>query len=242
MVLGLFGKSKPPDPHALTRPDGVPLPGYLNGTAGADKPAVIVVHDWFGLTPHVRAVVDKFAAAGFVAFAVDLYRGKVARTDDEAQALNAALPWARTDLDVKLAAASLRLRNPAGKVAVVGFAMGGAVAVHAAETDPELAAAVTFYGIPKTGNLATIQGKVLGHFGNKDPRCYPARVNEFEKALLAAKGDRSGCQILRYDAGNGFFNETKKTHSPESAAQAWTRTVEFLRAALGAAPAVAAKR
>lgn len=236
MVLGLFEKAKPPDPHALNRPDGAPLAGYMNGTAGADKPAVILVHDWFGLTPQVREQVDRFSAAGFSAFAVDLYRGKIARTDDEAQALNAALPWARSDLDVKIAAAALRLRNPGGKVAVVGFAMGGAVALHAAETDPELAAAVTFYGIPKAGNLSTIRARVQGHFGNKDTRCYPGRVTEFEKALQAAQ---VGCEIFRYDAGNGFFNQTKKTYAPDAASLAWTRMVAFLRGALGA-PAAAA--
>ena len=229
MVLGLFKQKT--DPGKLYR-DGTPLFGYLNATAGKGRPAVVVVHDWFGLTPYARSLVDRFAQAGFVAFGADLYRGRAAADVDQAQALNAALPWARAEQDLRTAVLALAAREKTSRVGVVGFAMGGAASVYAATTTPEIAAVVTFYGIPKAGELAKIKAKVQGHFGNwKDPRCTPDRVRAFERALTEAQ---VGCEVHRYDAGNGFFNETKaQNYSAPDAATAWTRTVEFLQRALG---------
>lgn len=233
MLGGLFGKAKR-DPNKLLNAEGAALPGHMNGGAPAGSASVVVIPDWFGLTPYARGVVDRFAAAGFVAFGLDLYRGKLPANEDQAEAMSNALPWSRGDGDVRATLAALKARDPNSKPCLLGFGMGGAAAVHAATQLPDVAGVVTFYGIPKSGDVAKIKARVLGHFGQKDTRCYPARVTAFEKTL---KDAGIACEIHRYDAGNGFFSETKKNYSPQDASVAWDRTVAFIRAIQGPAPA-----
>lgn len=227
-------KKKQPavDPSKLLDHEGKPLPGYLNYSAGPDRPGLVIVHDWFGLTDQHRFLVDRFAAEGFMAFAPDLYRGTVAQDTAMAERLNAALVWPRVDRDVLSATAALQARAPKFRIGLVGFAMGGAIAIRGALGNPVVGAVVTFYGIPQDANLYKLKARVQGHFGLLDVKCDSVRVKEFEQALTLA---RVPMEIHRYNAGNGFFHrpDVSSSFSVKDAPLAWSRTLQFLRTALG---------
>lgn len=209
---------------------GRELPGYFNESAVRATRAVVVVHDFFGLTPHIRGVTGRFAREGYVAFAPDLYRGGVAASREEAVVLASRLAWKQVAVELGLAISALKQRSPRMRVAVVGFAMGGAAALVAAAAALQLDAAVSFYGIPQDVVIENTHVRVQGHFANHDTKCTPERVTALEDAL-ASKHIRT--EIHRYDARNGFFNPTRpEAWSVENAEAAWARTLHFLEDAL----------
>src|SRR5689334_20036177 len=102
--------------------------GYLNDSAGAGRPALVIVHEWWGLNAHIRSVVDRFAKEGYVAHAVDLYRGALPQSVAEAQQMVANGDKARWMAELERAVTEQRPRN----VGIVGFSMGGAFALATA--------------------------------------------------------------------------------------------------------------
>lgn len=205
------------------------LPGYLNDSAGEGCPALIVIHEWWGVNAQIRGVVDRFAQAGYVAFAPDLYRGEVAHTAEEAQQLVMAGDKAQWLADLQRVVAALYPR----KIGVVGFCMGGAFALTTAAHSPEVRACVAFYGIPRpeSADLTKIRAAVLGHYARIDQHYSPERVDEFEVELRRAS---VATTFYRYDAQHAFFNEQRKdVYAPEHAQLAWDRTLAFLKEALG---------
>jgi carboxymethylenebutenolidase len=218
----------------LTGTDGQELPGYLSQpSAGGAKGAVLLIHEWWGVNEHIRDVADRLAREGFTVFAVDLYRGKVAKDEATAQQYLSSMDWRQAGEDLHRAAAALRQRQPGVKVGVTGFCMGGAVSLFAAARDPQLAACVPFYGIPGEDkvDVTKIRAPVLGHFAKHDDWCSPDRVDALEKKLQAAN---VAVEIHRYDAQHAFFNDTRpKVYSKPNAELAWRRTVDFLHSKLG---------
>lgn len=211
--------------------------GYLALPGGvATAPGVLVIQEWWGLVDHIRRVADRFAAAGFVALAPDLYGGKVAASPDDAQKMLMALDIAAAGKALRGAARYLLAdeRVAPKKVAALGFCMGGQLALYAAAEYPEeIAAAVDFYGIHPRVEIepAKLAGRpVQGHFGRRDRGVPEPRARGLMDSLRAA-----GAQVEDhfYDAGHAFFNDTRPTaYDRESAELAWTRTVEFLRRTL----------
>jgi carboxymethylenebutenolidase len=218
----------------LTGTDGKELLGYLSEAPGGKaRGAVLLIHEWWGLNEHIRDVADRLAREGFTVFAVDLYRGKVARDEATAQQYLGSMDWKQAGEDLQRAADALRQRSPGTKVAVTGFCMGGAVSLFAAARDPRLAACVPFYGIPGEDkvDVTKIRAPVLGHFAKQDNWCSPDRVDALEKKL---KGANVPTQLHRYEAQHAFFNDTRpNVYSKPNADLAWKRTVEFLHAQLG---------
>jgi carboxymethylenebutenolidase len=207
--------------------DGTPVAGAFAG--GAGPVGVVVLHEFWGLNRQVEGVADRLAGQGFSALAVDLYGGVVAETREEAARLMGALDRARAVRIVASAAVELRSRG-AKRVAVLGFCMGGSLALTAAERASGLDAAVVHYGIPDTLDAARVSIPVLLHFANVDTWCTPARVDALERSLEAA-GVRF--QLHRYDAQHAFCNETRTgVYDAALAALANDRTRAFL-AALG---------
>ncbi len=203
-------------------------PGYLNDSSGQGRPAVVIVHEWWGLNAHMRGVVDRFANAGYVAFAADLYRGQVPQTAAEAQQLVAAGDKAQWMADLAQAVTSLLPR----KVGVVGFSMGAAFALSVAAQVPSVSACVAFYGVPRPEvDLTKTRASVLGHYLVNDAWVPAERLDQVEAELK-----RAGVPVTihRYEAQHSFFDEQRTdVHSPENAKLAWERTLAFLKDTLG---------
>lgn len=213
--------------------DAKEVTGYLNaGDGGSGRPTVVVIHEWWGLNEQIRSVVDRLGKEGFVAFAPDLFRGKVAKSEDEAAALMKGLDWSGAELELGAAAQALKTRDPASKIGVLGFCLGGGLALMAAANIPAYAAAVPYYGIPspERADLTKIRGRVQGHYALQDDWCSPDRVAQLEKTL-AAGGVRF--ELHHYDAPHAFANDRRpEVYSERDAKLAWERTVKFLHEAL----------
>ena len=209
-----------------TTQNGGNVSGYLATAAGSTK-HVVVIQEWWGLNPQIRGVCDRFAAVGFNALAPDLYHGRVTTEPDEANHLMNGLDWVgATEQDVRGAVQYLKTRG--GRVAVMGFCMGGALTIIAGVKIPELDAGVCFYGIPPTeaADPRHLHIPLQGHFANQDDWCTPQAVNALEATL---KDARANYELFRYDAQHGFFNEQRpEVYNAEASQQAWTRMLGFL--------------
>jgi carboxymethylenebutenolidase len=205
--------------------DGRPVAGAF--ARGAGPVGVVVLHEFWGLNRQVEGVADRWAARGFPALAADLYDGVVAATREEASRLMQALDRARAVRIVESAAAELRSRG-ARRVAVLGFCMGGSLALTAAERARGVDGAVVYYGIPDELDAARVRVPLLLHFANEDAWCTPARVDALERSLQAAG---AGFSLHRYDAQHAFCNETRAgVYDAAKAALADERTASFLAA------------
>jgi len=208
--------------------------GYLALPKSGSGPGVIVIQEWWGLTDHIADVADRLAAEGFVALAPDLFGGKTTHDADEAGRLMTELPVDRAASDLG-GAVDFLLGSDAvtsSTVGAIGFCMGGGfVLLLAAQQGDRVSAAVPFYGVgpavPST--YEGLRAAVLGHYGERDD-FYPAEDARRQEQQIR---DESGAQVefVYYDAGHAFHNDTNKlgTYSPDDAAAAWRRTVEFLR-------------
>ena len=211
--------------------------GYLSLPAASGKgPGVIVVQEWWGLVPHIKSVADRFAAEGFVALAPDLYHGERASSPDEAGKLMMALDIARTEKDLRGAVRFLfdQEATTGARVGIVGFCMGGVLALYGACENREVGACVVFYGIhPKVEpRLENLEAPVLGLYAGRDKSVPPAQVRELE-AKLKALGKQAEMHIYP-ETDHAFFNDTRpEVYDPEAASDAWRRTISFLRQHLG---------
>jgi len=198
-------------------------------------PALIVIHEWWGLNDWVKEQTEKLAAQGYVALAVDLYRGKVATDPSEAHELMRGLPQDRAIRDLQAAFTYLGTRKDVQPVRIgsIGWCMGGGLSLQLAIHQPRLAACVVNYGsLPTDPNdIQQIGAPLLGNFGAEDRGITPADVNAFEKTM---KGLNRRVDFKIYDgAGHAFENPNNTTgYRPEAAADAWARTLAFLHKAL----------
>ncbi len=208
------------------RPDGSACRGYLAG-AGAGSPGVVVIQEWWGLNDQIRGIADRFARAGYNALAPDLFQGRVTQAPDEASHLMNGLDFAgATHQDIR--GAVEHLKRMGGKVATMGFCMGGALSIAAAVHVPNIAAAVCFYGIPprEFADPARIRIPFQAHFASKDDWCTPAAADALEAAMRAAGNPP---ELYRYEADHAFFNERRgEVYDAARANLAWERTLAFL--------------
>ena len=206
--------------------------GYLALPTGAGRhPALVVIHEWWGLNDWTRKKADKFAHDGYVALAVDLYRGKSAGTDAGlAHELMRGLPEDRAVRDLKAAFDYLAARSDVdpGRVGAIGWCMGGAYSLALAIEEPKLKACVINYGnlVTESKTIAKIQAPLLGNFGAEDRGITPADVKAFEKEAHAA-GKSVDFKIYP-GAGHGFAsNPDPKVYKPDAARDADARTDAF---------------
>lgn len=229
--------------------NGSAAPGYLaepDADAGSAAPGVVVLHAWWGLTEPFRQVCDRLAAAGFVALAPDLYRGKTAATVEEAQALAGALNQEeeRTRGDIVGAQRFLRQHGTpdgtaaaqqaadGGSCALIGFSLGGAYALDTSVRLPdEVAAVVIFYATYPGLDFGRARAAYLGHFAESDPFEPAESVAQMEQELRAA--GRSAT-FYTYPGTTHWFFEPNRPDAYDAAAAslAWERTVAFLNAHL----------
>jgi carboxymethylenebutenolidase len=194
-------------------------------------PALIVIHEWWGLNDWVKDQGSKLADQGYVALAVDLYRGKVATTPEMAHEIMRGVPEDRAKRDLHAAFAFLSSQSSVKKdrIGAIGWCMGGGYSLDVALQEPSLAAAVINYGHLATDPdaLKKINAPILGLFGAQDQGIPPADVKKFGEAL---DGMGKKIEIKIYDdAGHAFENPNNKEGYREAdAADAWKRTVDFL--------------
>jgi carboxymethylenebutenolidase len=219
---------------------GTLAPGYLATPDAAGGPGVVVLHAWWGLTEPFRQVCDRLAMAGFMALAPDLYRGKSTAVVAEAKTLGAALDQQAERVRGDIAGAVRFLRqhgatSPAGgrgKLALVGFSLGGAYAldmsVHLAE---DIAAVVTFYAFYTEPAYRDAQAAYLCHFAEDDPFEPAEAVAEMEQTLRAA--GRPVTSYVYPGTKHWFFEANRPdAYDAAAAALAWERTLAFLNTAL----------
>jgi carboxymethylenebutenolidase len=210
--------------------------GYLARPTSGRGHGILVIQEYWGLVDHIKDVADRFAAEGFFALAPDLYHGEKAKSPDEAGKLMMALNIAEAAKDVRGAADALVAIGGVmpKQVGIVGFCMGGQLALYGACEFPErIAAAVDFYGIhPKvTLNLQRLEAPVLAHFALKDKGTPEEQARVFVRQL-----EQAGRHIEAYfyNAEHAFFNDTRpQVYSRPDAHDAWKRTIEFLNRELG---------
>jgi carboxymethylenebutenolidase len=211
--------------------------GYLAAPPSGRGPGVVVIQEWWGLVPHIRDVCDRFAAAGFVALAPDLYRGKKTTEPDEAGKEMMALELDRAGKDMSGAVDEVKRRSGHDKVGVVGFCMGGGLALVLATQRPDaVAACVSFYGLipwpDAQPDFSKLSGAVLVHVAGNDEYFTPAAAQALEEQLHGL-GKEARFHVYA-GADHAFFNDTRpEVYDPAASASAWDRTIDFFHAHLG---------
>lgn len=206
--------------------------GYLAMPPGGMGKGLIVVQEYWGLVDHIKDLAERFAKAGYVALSPDLYHGKTTKSPDEAGKMLMALNIAEAGKDMKGSAEYL-LANPAvtsRRVGIVGFCMGGQLALHAGMEYPEvIAAVVDFYGIHPAVKIDAkrVRVPVLGHFGKQDKSVSKESV---ETLATSINGTGGSFEYHYYEAGHAFFNDTRPVYSERDAQASWQRTLDFLKA------------
>lgn len=208
-------------------------------------PGVVVIHEWWGLNGQIKGVADRTAEDGYVAIAPDLYRGKLGTDAGLAHELmrglneNYALDVVAQAIDWLRANEKQTARRPAGQempVGVLGFCMGGRIALATALKPADIQSAVMFYGSVETQKeaLKPLQVPLLGIFGNEDHGIPLDQIKAFETAL---KESGKQATVLVYPGvGHAFFNEERPGYDKEVAGDAWERTRMFLKETLATAP------
>ena len=204
---------------------------YTPSTGKGPYPALVVIHEWWGLNDWVKEQAQKLADQGYVTLAIDLYRGKVATTPEEAHELMRGVPEDRARRDLLAAydyLASQKNVKPTN-IGSIGWCMGGGYSLDLALDQPKLKACVINYGHLATDEsaLKKINAAILGIFGGKDGGISSESVKQFEQKLKSL-GKTVDIHIYP-DAGHAFENSNNKTgYRAEDAKDAWERSVSFL--------------
>jgi carboxymethylenebutenolidase len=196
---------------------------------------VVVIQEWWGLDNHIKNIADRFAVAGFVAIAPDLYDGQVAAEPDGARKLAMALVWPDA-LAVIQGAINLLVGHSQvtpKKVGVVGFCMGGGLTWHSAAKLSHVGAAAPFYGGgPELSDaeVAQIKVPVLAIFGERDQGVSPQVAQKRDQQMAQAGVPHK--TIIYPNAEHAFFNDTRPIYHPEAAADAWQRVLTLFKQTL----------
>jgi len=210
-----------------------PIQGYLAPSETGAGPGVIVIQEWWGLVDHIRDVADRLARAGFTALAPDLYEGKPAEEPDEAASLMQALNIAKAEQTLADAVKTLAANPstaPNDRIGVVGFCMGGQLALYAGCANPLIKATVDFYGIHPnvTAKLDSLSGPVLGFFAENDSYASPEVVGALSKELDAL--DKQHTFKTYPGTHHAFFNDSRPSvYDSVAAEDAWSRMLIFFK-------------
>jgi carboxymethylenebutenolidase len=214
--------------------NGQDLKGVLSVPEGAtdQTPAVIVIHEWWGLNENVKEMAGRLASqGGYTTLAVDMYGGQVAKSPSGARALMEQVFKAPQDgaSNLKQAHGFLKARG-AQRLASLGWCFGGGWSLQSAMImGQELDAAVIYYGHVETdqGKLAAVQAPMLGIFGGADQGIPLEQVNTFAEAVKA-NGDDLTLKVYP-GAAHAFANPSGKNYDAEAARDAWGMTLAFLQ-------------
>ena len=211
--------------------------GYLARPPAGQGPGVIVIQEWWGLVDHIRDVCDRFAAAGFVALAPDLYHGKTVTEPDEAGKAMMALKMDQAARDLSGAVDELIRQSGTARIGVIGFCMGGGLALVLATQRPDaIAAAVACYGVipwpDAQPDYSALTAAVLGHFASEDDFFTPAAAEALGEQL---RGLGKEAEIIVYPGtDHAFFNDTRpEVYNAAAAKAVWDRSLYFFHQHLG---------
>jgi carboxymethylenebutenolidase len=214
---------------------GETLRAYLALPPRGRGPGVVVLQEWWGLVDHIREVCDRLAREGFVALAPDLYRGATTADPGVAERLmmDLEIPRAARDLEAAVLALVGHEAVNGGRVAALGFCMGGQLALYAASLTPRISAVVDCYGIHPNVRVdhAKIRAAVMGVFAERDAFVPPESAHQLEADLRAA-GVRTEFVVFP-GVDHAFLNDSRPDVYDAAVAQrAWGRILSFLRAGL----------
>jgi carboxymethylenebutenolidase len=207
--------------------------GYLADGGG---PGVIVIQEWWGLVPHIIDVTDRFGDAGYTALAPDLYHGKTASEPDGAGKLMMAMNMAQAAKDMSGAVDFVVERSGSDRVGVVGYCMGGGLALVLATQRPDhIKAVAPYYGLipweaaqPEWGQLDAV---VVGEYAGEDGYFTPEKAAELEAQLRDLGKDAT--LHVHEGADHAFFNDSRpEAYHAEHALEAWERTNQLFREVL----------
>ena len=215
-------------PDFTIQHDGTSIPGYLAEPSGEVKGGMIVIQEWWGLTPDIKEIADRYAAEGFLAFAPDLYHGQVATEPDEARKYAMSMERQVAAQEIDTAIAWMKSERGAGKVGCVGYCMGGGLTLATAIRPTSNVDAVHVYyggGMPSEEQIATIKVPVLGSYGSEDQGIPKEQVD-----MLRATLEKSGVpnDITYYQgAHHSFFNDTRPAYHEEAAKDSWEKSIAW---------------
>ena len=206
--------------------------GFLAVPPTGKGPGALVLHAWWGLNDTMKAFCTRLANSGFVAFAPDLYHGKIADTIPDAEVLGAALDANYLQAKAEIAEATLFLNERAGQadrgLSVIGFSMGAYYALDLSTTAPERIRSVVIYYGTGPADFSSSKAAYLGHFAENDQYEPQSNVDELEEALRSAGRP---VNFYRYSGTGHWFCEPDRSQAYNQAAAslAWDRTLDFLR-------------
>jgi carboxymethylenebutenolidase len=213
---------------SLTTQEGRSVRAALALPATTPAPAIMLIHEWWGLNDQIKSVAAELAREGYVALAVDLYNAEAATSPDAARALMESVdPVAATDAVASWIRWLKAHPKVNGKIGTVGWCFGGGWSLNASIAEP-VDATVVYYGrVDKTpAQLAPLRGPVLGHFATNDQWINKEMVAKFEQAMTAANKPYTS---YWYQADHGFANPSSGRYDAADAKLAWDRTVAFYR-------------
>ena len=216
----------------ITTAGGRKAMGVLAMPAKTPAPAILLIHEWWGLNRQMRATAVDYSRKGYIVLAADLYGGRVADNRDDAKAYTSAVDKEAATDEVASWIRWLK-KHPAatGKVATVGYCFGGGWSLNASIAEP-VDATVIFYGdvTKKADQLSSLKGPVLGNFAGQD-----RRINHAMVALFEAEMKKAGKTVTSnwYDAAHAFSNYESSRFDEKSAVLSAQRTMKFLKANLG---------
>ena len=220
--------------------DNVTIKAFLARPAATkgQLPAIVIVHEWWGLTDHIKDLARRFANEGYVALAADLYSRlgyKVTKDAGEAAKLMESLSSQASLRDLN-AATKYLTQQPfvdGMRIGAVGFCMGGTLALTMAEHNSDIKAAAVFYGkVPPIETFRYLLCPILYHYGAKDGWVTKQEVDRLKQGL--EQHCKPGTVHTYPEANHAFFNDTRPdVYSPQDAKLAWERTLQFFKEQLG---------
>ncbi|TAK78670.1 MAG: dienelactone hydrolase family protein [Dehalococcoidia bacterium] len=208
--------------------NGMKVMGYLAEPAGTPQAGMVVIQEWWGLTADIKEIADRYAAEGYLAFAPDLYHGKVADEPDEARKYVMALERDVAAREIDAGIAWLKDVRGMKKVGCVGYCMGGGLTLATAIRPTSRVDAVHVYyggGMPAGEQIATIKAPVLGSYGSEDAGIPKEQVDLLRDTLTKA-GVHNDITLYQ-GAAHGFFNDTRPAFHPTAAADSWTKSLAW---------------
>lgn len=215
-------------------PSGKTVRAALAMPVRIPAPAIMLIHEWWGLNDQIKAVAADFAARGYAALAIDLMDGQVTTTPNQARAQMSKVgenPAAAVETCTLWADFLRTCKASTGKVGTCGWCFGGGWSLNAAIVTP-VDATVVYYGrVNKSAaELAGLKGPVLGHFATRDRFIDKPMVDGFINSMAEAG---KSLTVYWYEADHAFANPTSARYDEEDAATAWARTTSFLAQSLG---------